>query len=375
MKQNIQQTIPNGGKAVNKPFFSPRSPAIQLEAGEGGGLLSAEERSRALSYTPQFRPRTPRTPTIPAPPVPARTPRPTNCPSAADKRWAIDQISLRSETIRFMQRAINGYNLQSRQQLTQSMIRRADHAIRRAFGNVLPAGRNYADQSATTTLTPDQFAQRRVPNAARAKRRIGQAALETSAQMRENGLAIMERYRNNKDTMIYLEAQRDVLFSLHNQCVTSPTDPVLVQRVVNPIFQQFGLAWVRNYEKANVGGQTRFPKVGGQVRPHVDLPSESRNMGHIVVHEAMHFYVHPDYHQAAIDFRKGAIEDELMEGGAEFLTRHVIRNHLRGQADFSVRSSTYSEEFWYIASEIMRRGGLSTFKLAYFQGNVGLIGL
>ena len=91
-----------------------------------------------------------------------------------------------------------------------------------------------------------------------------------------------------------------------------------------------------------------------------------------MVHEAMHFYVHNRYRATAeADPRR---EDVLMEGGAEYLTRHVIHTRLSNRPEFTINYSSRGDQFRFVTNYIAR-GGIDAFALAYFTGQVELIGL
>jgi len=163
-----------------------------------------------------------------------------------------------------------------------------------------------------------------------------------------------------------------VLFRSRGLCVTDPDHPELQSQVAAPLLQSQSISFVRDYVRAHMGGVTTFRTTGGVRRPHVEVPSESRNMGHIVVHEAMHYYVSRAYQDAAES--NPNLQDALMEGGAEFLARHVIRARLAGRPDFEINQGTYSSYNRYVARYLMR-GGLNAFALAYFAGRIDLLGL
>jgi len=324
-----------------------QAPGIHREAGvipAGPIDTSGPGFERARRYQPRLRPHVPQAPPIPAPPLIAEAhPLPATCPSAADVSRNLRASDVRSKTETGIQREINlGRSLAGQvRPSSRSMIEQADRAIRAEFGRLLPAGRDFASPQSTTIRTPQEFSELRVPNEAAARRRIGDVALEVATA------------------------------PLHDLCIDRPTHPALERFVTAPLLQSRGLSWVREYDRTRIGGQTRFPTVGGQVQPHVDLPSRSRSIGHIVVHEAMHFYVHPTYQQAA---EASPLEDQLMEGGAEFLARHIISQRLGSNALFRIHTGTYAAERGYVADNLMR-GGLSTFAQAYFRGRVDLLGL
>jgi Domain of unknown function (DUF4157) len=306
--------------------------------------LSGPASKKARSYQPHFRPHIPQAPTAPAPPVPEEaTPPPGPCPSAADVAREIKQRDVASQTETEMERDINLGKIRAgrARPVTPKLISAADAAIRKEFGDVLPKGRNFADPKAVDTHTPADFAKQRVPNATTAAFFIGQAALETAGTF------------------------------LRDLCVTAPDHPQLQSEVAAPILKRRKIDFVRDHQSSRIGGQTTFPENKGKVTPHVDLPTTSANIGHIVVHEAMHFYVSDVYRRTA---EASKLDKELMEGGAEYLARQVINRHLDGRPDFQIHYGTYAGEFFYVTNYLLR-GGLSTFKLAYFKGYTDLLGL
>jgi Domain of unknown function (DUF4157)/Lysine-specific metallo-endopeptidase len=302
---------------------------------------------RALNYQPRLRPHVPQAPAIPAPPimVDSTDPLPDPCPSAASVISQLRASDVATATETEMQREIN--LAQSRvaasgtTQATPSLLQEADRAIRAEFAGMLPAGRSYTAAGSITIQTPAQFAQTRAPDAATARERVAKAALETRGTF------------------------------LRSLCITDESDTNLQTVVGGAVLASRGISFVRDHQASRIGGMTSYPVVQGQVAPHVTLPSTSRNMGHIAVHEAMHFYVGDGYRRTAdVDPR----EHELMEGGAEFLARHVINQRLANRPEFTINTGTYSQEFNYVARYLMN-GGLSGFELAYFQGRVDLLGL
>jgi hypothetical protein len=225
---------------------------------------------------------------------------------------------------------------------TRRMVLETDKAIRKEFGSLLPSGRDLTASASVTERKPADFAAIRVPTDDAARGLIGQAALNASEKV------------------------------LRDLCITQPSDATLKAEVADPLFKSLGLTFVREYEQSHIGGLTTFPTVGGVTRPHVEIPDESRNLGHILVHEAMHFYVNPVYKSTAE--ANPNLEDALMEGGAEFLARAIINQHFADRPEFEINSGTYAGYFWYVANYLMR-GGISTFAQAYFQGHVDLLGL
>jgi hypothetical protein len=316
--RDVDETIPVG------PFAT------------GGGA------GRGTTFQP-LRPRVPRTPDISPPPVPEpeRTP-PATCPSATDVVTDLRARDVSSQTETAMQREINlGRSLAGRVITeTPAMLQQADRAIRAEFGSLLPAGRNFVAPSSVTVRTPADFAQLRIPDAAAAASRIGSVALETVPDF------------------------------LNGLCITSPDDPVLQREVVAPLLTRHNLDFVREYERTRIGGQTSYPPTGAPFRPHVDIPSESRNMGHVIVHEAIHFYVNETYFNAASN---SPVSHQLLEGGAEFLARHVINQRLSSDPNFHIGTGVYAGEFSYIANSL--GSSIISFPRAYFQGRIDLLGL
>lgn len=301
--------------------------------------IDPEAVERALRFRPRFREHTPAAPRISPPPILVDE-QPAVCPSAQAAAQAIRNGDIRERTRNRMQFSINQSARQPKTRVTSAMIGRADRAIRAEFGALLPAGRSYRSPRSVTIQTPQQLAQLRAPDPATARRRIGQAALA-----------------NDEDAQL-----------LASQCITTPDHPVLAREVTRPLFRQLGISFVQDFEQAHIGGQTTG---AGTPQAHVDLPRESRNIGHIVVHEGLHFYTHDTYARTASGDPR---ERELMEGGAEFLARHVIRARLVGVPAFEINPRTYSSEFSYV-SRYLLRGGLGTFARALLQGRVDLIGL
>jgi len=300
---------------------------------------------RARNFQPHFRPHIPVAPPVPAPPAIASDPLPSPCPNAAAVRAGIRDNDVMGRTETYMRSSIANAQARSAGRVitfAPSLVRQADTAIRQEYGSLLPAGRSLTASSSVTSRTPDDFAALRVPTDAVARNHIGQAAISSS---------------------------EDILRSL---CITDSADAALQAQVAAPLFTSLGLPFVRLFERSHIGGLTTFPNVGGVRRPHVDVPSESRNLGHIIVHEAMHFYVDPQYQRTAE--ANPNLEDALMEGGAEFLARGVIHQHLASHPEFQINYGTYSNYFSYVNNYLMR-GGTSSFALAYFQGRVDLLGL
>jgi hypothetical protein len=324
-----------------------QAPGIARQAGvipapplDLGGPAS----KKAREYQPHFRPHIPKAPTIPPPPVPEEaTPPPGPCPSAADVKRELSQSDVASQTETEMERDIKlGKTRAGRAKpVTRKLIVEADGAIRKEFGAILPPGRNFAGPKAVDTHTPADFAKQRVPDAASASYFIGQAALETAGKR------------------------------LRDLCITTPDNPQLQSEVAAPILKRRKIDFVRDHQSSRIGGLTTFPVSKGAVTPHVDLPESSANIGHIVVHEAMHFYVSDAYRRTA---NASKIDRQMMEGGAEFLARQVINARLSRVPGFEIHYGTYAAEFAYVSNYLLH-GGLSSFKLAYFQGHTDLLGL
>jgi hypothetical protein len=271
---------------------------------------------------------------------------PAKCPDTAAVTAALGSSDVASVTETEMARDINlaqaraaGHTIP----MSASILQRADTAIRAEFGSLLPRGRNLRAPGTVTQETPTQFAQTRVPDAATARERIAQAALDKRGDF------------------------------LRGLCITDSGNATLQTVIGGAVLKSRGLSFVRDYQAARIGGQTNYPTVKGKVSPHVTIPSESRNMGHIVVHEAMHYYVSDRYRTTAEN--DPAREKSLMEGGAEFLARHVINQRLSQLPEFALHTGTYATEFHYVADNLMKAGGIDALKQAYFQGRVELLGL
>jgi Domain of unknown function (DUF4157) len=336
LAHELVHTIQQAPKIARQTDIIPAPP---LDLGPGV--------ERARQYQPHLRPHVPRAPTIPAPPVPVASvaPMPAHCPAAAAVVTALRGSDVANATETEMQRDINLAQAQSVGHtiaMTPTLLRRADAAIQAEFGSILPSGRRLLAQGSVTTQTPTQFSQTRVPDAATAREHIADAALDLRGDF------------------------------LRGLCITDSSDANLQRVVGGAILARRGISFVRDYQASRIGGQTNFPTVGGQVSPHVTIPTQSRNMGHIVVHEAMHFYVSDRYRTTAD--ADPAREKSLMEGGAEFLARHVINAQLSQRPEFAIHTGTYSAEFHYVADNLLN-GGIDAFEQAYFQGRVDLLGL
>jgi hypothetical protein len=313
--------------------------ADPVPAGPGGAAVGRGRNSQT-----RWRPHLPRVPEIPPPPDPEQErASPSQCPSTVDVVSDLRTRDVAGQTETEMQRRINlGQSLAGLTiQESPALLRAAERAIRAEFGSILPAGRNFAAPASVTVRTPTDFGDLRIPDLAAAVHRIGEVALEAAPDL------------------------------LNLLCITSPDDPVLQREVATPLLTRRGMAFVRQYERTRIGGQTSYPPAGGPFTPHVDIPSQHRNIGHIVVHEAIHFYVNETYFETA---SRSPASQQLLEGGAEFLARHVINQRLRLDPSFQINTATYGDEFRYVANNLIR-GGLSSFSRAYFQGQVELVGL
>jgi hypothetical protein len=99
-----------------------------------------------------------------APAIARQTPGP--CPPASTIISELRDKDIAGQTETEMQRAISlaqARSMRGATAVTPSMIQQGDQAIRREFGNVLPAGRDFA--ASVTTLTPTQFAALRIQSA------------------------------------------------------------------------------------------------------------------------------------------------------------------------------------------------------------------
>jgi hypothetical protein len=297
-------------------------------------------------YKPKFRDHVPQAPTISPPPIPmtSTVPLPSPCPAAAKVTADLKASDVVKATEDDMQQDINLAKARSAGKTTpmsNSLLKQADSAIRAQFGRLLPSGRDLFAKDAVTTVTPAQFAQTRVPDAAAARERVAAQAIEV---------------------------REDFLRSL---CITDAGNATLQSVVGDQVIADKGIDFVREFQGARIGGQTSFPS-GSPTAPKITLPDKSRNMGHIVVHEAMHFFVSDAYRKVAESDAR--LTRFMMEGGAEFLARNVINAQLADKPDFKINTGAYAMQFGYVADYLMR-GGVDAFALAYFQGHTDLIGL
>ncbi len=269
------------------------------------------------------------------------------CPTDAEKRQRIVTFGMVASLRSHMQTQISlarGRSQGTQIQATPNMVQRAETAIRAELGTNIPADRHITDPAALTMHDPVAFGVLRAATAAAARRRIALAALEHIT----DDLAMI--------------------------CITSSEDPILLDSIAEVILQADTISFVQSYEAAKFGGQTTFNTTGSGLVRHIDIPLRSRNMGHIIVHEAMHFYVNEAYRSAAETHP--ALTRILMEGGAEFLARHVIHSQLASDPDFRINYATYGGEFSTLADHyVVHRGGLGSFLLMYFQGRTDLLGL
>ncbi|MBS1912179.1 MAG: DUF4157 domain-containing protein [Bacteroidetes bacterium] len=232
-------------------------------------------------------------------------------------------------------------------QFKPTMVQEADHAIHQQFGTILPKRRSYAaafaapddKTTAVRAMTPDKLAALRIPDDATARHRMGEVMMSLVPE------------------------------AMDQAGITDPDDTLLQTRFVRPIYASLGIGFVRDYEKAVIGGNTEFGDPdAANTSISVTLPTEQRNIGHIVVHEAMHYYVHDAFRIAA---RGRSDHRELMEGGAEYFARIVIANQLASKPEFAINYSTYSGRVSYINAIGAPR--LTTFPAMYFQGRVDLL--
>lgn len=293
---------------------------------------------------------------VPSPPVPEQPQTPTQCPNLAAQQRALRESSvahrveaqMRRDIMRESQRASRHPQHRS----TRALARQADAAVRSEFGSLLPSGRNFVSPSSLSIVSPDELARRHIPNEARARGSIVGVAFSVSSDL------------------------------LRDLCITRPTHRQLtgeeahplVSEVASPLLDRLGIDFIREYTLSKVAGYTRHSRdeEEGNWRRHTVVLSEHRFMGHTLVHEAMHYYVNDTYYTTA---GAHALSEELTEGGAELLARHVIHRHLSDNPAFRINYSTYEDEFQYVNTHLLRRGGLAGFALAYFQGRVDLLGL
>ena len=298
---------------------------------------------KIMKYRPSFPPKREYKITIPPPPIPATPKAPTTCPNEVDKRKGIKDNAVLYNTERKMRNAINLERsraaVNKTYTLTNAMIKKADKAIKKEFGSILPKRTSFASPKTVSKRTPEAFAKYRIATDEDALKKIGKVALK---------------------------ANPDVLRQL---CITTPTDPILRSEVANPLLSRKKIGFVRTYELSHIGGETAHNILkSGKTKHHVTVPTKHRYMGHILVHEAMHYYVHNTYLLTA---DKHQLEDQLTEGGAEFLARRVIHNRLSKDPAFKINYDTYASQFSYVLNHLAAR----SFPLAYFQGYVDLLGL
>ena len=296
-------------------------------------------------YEPTLRPKKEIKIDIPPPPLPETPKLPTKCPSAAAVRKEIRGSGIAADAEQGMRKTVNLERsralVREPFELSQGLIEKADKAIRKGFGSLLPSRRSFASPSTISAKSPKEFAEYRIPDDDTARTRIAEVALATNP---------------------------DILRQL---CITKPTDklfPILVSEVADPLLNRLKIGFVREYERSRIGGETTHEYSGGKWSRHVTMPDAHRHMGHILVHEAMHYYVHDTFFATA-DCHP--LEKQLHEGGAEYLARRVIHEHLSSDPAFKVDSSAYASEFNYVNTHLATR----SFPLAYFQGHVGLLGL
>ncbi len=298
---------------------------------------------KIMKYRPVLSPRKEFKITLPPPPIPATPKVPTKCPNVATKRKEIRDNAVLHNTERKMRRAINLEKSRAAVnksfKLTSAMIRKADRAIKKEFGSILPKRTSFASPKTISKKTPEAFAKYRVATDDDARKSIAKVALAVNP---------------------------DVLRQL---CITKTTDPILWSEVANPLLNKKKIDFVRKYELSHVGGETEHAKLkSGKWKRHVTVPTRHRYMGQILVHEAMHYYVHDKFFTTADGH---PLENQLTEGGAEYLARRVIRSKLSKDPAFKINSDTYASDLKYVLNHLTRR----SFPLAYFQGYVDLLGL
>jgi len=317
--------------------------------GTKAGLSARKSRSRgpgvkkAMGYMPLFRPRKPLKITIPPPPIPAKPQKPSKCPNDQTKRKGIRDNGVLYDTELKMIRAINleksRASVHKTYKLTNKLVRKTDRAIKKKFGSILPKRPSFTSPAIITKKTPGDFAKYRIANDDVARKTIARVALKVSA---------------------------DVLRKL---CISTPADPILLSEVSNPLLRRKKIGFVRKYELSRIGGETSQKILkSGRARHRVTVPTEHRHMGHILVHEAIHYYVHNTFLLTA---DKHPLEDQLTEGGTEYLTRQVIHSELSKDPAFKMNYDAYASQFRYVAKHLAKR----SFPRAYFQGHVDLLGL
>ena len=320
------------------------------ETSEGQKLIAHE-----LAHVVQRRPGISRQPAQPAPQTPAAqtpaqttpaAPAPPACTATKTPTQALTDHNAKAQTLFRMEYFINVATQKTPTKFSTSLLSRADAAIQAEYGSQITRKPTYAQafakpttEASVTAITPDAFAKMRIPDEATAREFLGQLAMRFVPQAMTEG------------------------------CITSPTDPAIVSLVADPILKEKGLSYVRDYMKIAEGGRTTFsdidaPKSGVKAV----FQTEARNLGHIIVHEAMHYYMSDAFR---VEARKRKDHLDLVEGGAEFFARNVISNQLAGDADFTVGDSTYAHHVTYIAAfTVMQR---LWFPAMFFQGRTDLL--
>ncbi len=222
----------------------------------------------------------------------------------------------------------------------RDLILKTDTAIRDEFGSYIPNDRKFGRKKSVTIRTVDQLKQEM--GAGGAANAVKQAATEV------------------------LENQKELSPDL---CL--PEAPAVISNVVNPILNEpasgnkpSGTELAKDYAVAIMPAKTN--PIGKEAKTSV--VERFAFMGHILVHEAMHFYTHPNFEKAA---KCADLQDTLMEGAAELFARQVIRNNLNADDRFKINTGTRLSELNYVRDNFSSAG----LPAAFFLGNTGSIGL
>ncbi len=312
---------------------------FQPETHEGRSLL-AHELTHVVQQAPGvFR----QTATTPAQQQPAAT-----CTPAKPKADILKDNHVKEATQFRMERAITMASQHSPVKFSKSLLAKADTAIQAELGSYITKTTTFAQAQAKPStdtsvkeMKPDDYAAMRIPGDSRALEIIADIAFESAPE------------------------------AMAAACITSSSDSDLISSVAQPILTDKKLDFVRKYLKSTEGGRTTFGSPDDlKSTVSVSFQSEVGNLGHVIVHEAMHYYVADAFR---VEARKRTDHAHLMEGGAEFFARNVISNQLAGDPDFAINQATYRNHISYIAGfSIMQR---TAFPAMYFQGRTDLMAL
>lgn len=321
------------------------------DTSEGRKLIAHElahvvQRRKGISRQPATHP----PPQTPAAQTPAQAtqaaPAPPACTAQKTARQALADHNVRAETLFRMERAINMAAQRTPTKFSASLLSRADAAIQAEYGSYITRTPTYAQafakptkDASVTAMAPDAFAKMRVPDEAAARTLIGELAMRSAPE------------------------------AMSEACITSASDAAIVSDVADPILKAKGLSFVQDYVKSAEGGRTTFSDPdAAKSEVKAVFQTEVSNLGHIMVHEAMHYYMSDVFR---VEARKRTDHLDLVEGGAEFFARNVISNQLAGDPDFSVHDLTYARHVNYIAGFSVAQH--LWFPAIFFQGRTDLL--